>query len=379
MKLNRYVVILAILLTNCTAPQSLPTSAAVVTLIPSATPVPLPTATITPVPTPMGGSGKLMIVVDHEIKVINPSGSDEKVLVARGEFEQRFSISHGFNYRFSKISPDGQKIIVGTCRRAGDQPCAESMLHLSTIDGSREYSMPTLGNIPEWSPDSQNILMRAIKSVGEFGEQFFQIIRATEANFGTIVDLPRASVAFWSFDSKLIYYYDKGWFTIKNDGTDTQALKCDVCKFASEPSAYAVAQSSDGQKIGLGLADGTVVITNPEMAYFKMAALGSYVNRVYWSPDSTKLAVETTTWPDKSDIVIVGADGSIVKQLPRPEGIKFVNTCGWSPDSQLIDYIAIRDADGNLYLQPLNADEPIYLLSFSPGEDNCPVWLTGKP
>lgn len=321
----------------------------------------------------MGGSGKLMIVVDHEIKVIDPSGSDEKVLVSRGEFEQRFSISHGFNYRFSKISPDGQKILVGVCRRVGVQPCADYKLTMSIIDGSRTSMINSVGAVPDWSPDGKKILTQA----GPGGRQVFSV----EENFGNVIDLPSASTAFWSYDGSLIYYYDKGWFTIKNDGTDKRALECDICKLASEPSAYAVAQSPDGQKIGLGLTNGTVVITNPEMAYFKIATLGSYVNRVYWSPDSTKLAVETTTWPDKSDIAIVGDDGSIIKQLQMPEGVKFVNTCGWSPDSQLIDYIAIRDsgAGGDLYLQSLNVAEPIYLLAFPPGEDSCPVWLMGNP
>jgi len=65
--------------------------------------------------------------------------------------------------------------------------------------------------------------------------------------------------------------------------------------------------------------------------------------------------------------------------LQKPEGIKFVRTCGWSPDSQSITYITLRDSGSDLYLQSFSAEEQTLLVSFQVGEDNCPVWLTGTP
>jgi Tol biopolymer transport system component len=373
MAIKRFVVLATILLASCASAQSLPaaTSTATATSIPTVTPTPAPTATNTPIPTPFGGSGKLMVVVDHEIKVLNPGGSDEKIMVSQQEFEQKFPLPASYSYRFSSISPDGQKIIVATCRYAGFSICYDYKLYLSRIDGSRTSILGSNSGVPAWSPDGKKILIRA----GKTGRQVF----SAEEEFGGFVDLPSASAAFWSYDSKLIYYYDKGWYTVKNDGTDIQALKCDICKMATEPSAYAVAQSPDGQKIALGMIDGTVVITDPDLIHFKFANLGSYVNTVHWSPDSKKLAVDITSGSDKTDIVILGSDGAIIQQLQRPEGIQYVNTCNWSPDSQAIDYIALRDSGGDLYLQSLDAEKPLLLASFQIGEDSCPVWLTGNP
>ena len=372
MDLRRFVAFAAILLTSCASAQSLPISTATATSIPTETPTLAPTATITPVPTPIGGSGKLMIVVDHQIKVIDLAGSDEKITVPRPEFEERFPIPASFAYRLLNLSPDGQKILVATCRYRGFSACLDYRLYLSMVDGSRTSIIASNSGVPVWSPDSKKILIQA----GETGRQVF----SADEDFGTFVDLPSASAAFWSYDSQLIYFYDKGWYTVKNDGTDKQELKCDICKMAAgELSAYAVAQSPDGQKIALGMIDGTVVITDPDLMHFKFASLGHYVENVHWSPDSTKLSVDIRSGPDKSDITIIGADGTILEQLPKPEGLKFVNTCSWSPDSQSLNYIALRDSGGDVYFQSLDANKPICLASFQIGEDSCSVWLTGKP
>ena len=312
-----------------------------------------------------------MVVADHQVKVINPAGLDEKIMIPQQEFEQRFPLPPSYAYRFSSLSPDGQKIIVATCRYSGFSPCFDYTLYLSTLDGSRSSIIASNSGVPAWSPDSKRILIQA----GRSGQQVY----SAEENFGTFVDMPSASAAFWSYDGELIYYYDKGWFTVKKDGSDIQALKCDICKLASEPSAYAVAQSPDGQRIALGMIDGTVVIANPDLTQFKFAALGNYVNSVHWSPDSTKIAVDTTSGSDSSGITIIGVDGAILQPLQKPEGIKFVRTCGWSPDSQSITYITLRDSGSDLYLQSFSAEEQTLLVSFQVGEDNCPVWLTGTP
>jgi Tol biopolymer transport system component len=370
MKLKRFVVLAAILLTSCAPVQNVPISTAAATLISTATSTPAPTATDTPVPTPVGGSGKLMLVVDHEIKVINPGGIDEEIMISRQEFEQRFPLLPGYVYRYSIISPDAQKIIVAVCRYRGFSRCMDYTIRLSTIDGSQSSIIASNSGVPVWSPDSKKILIEA----GRTGRQVF----SADEHFGAFVDLPGASTAFWSYDSQLIYYYDKGWYTVKPDGTDIQALKCDICKMGSEPSSYAVAQSPDGQRIALGLSDGTLVITNPDLTDFKFATLGSYVNNVHWSPDSSSLVVDTSSGSGGSDISILAADGSIIQKLQKPDGIEFVNICGWSPDSRLITYIALRDSGGDLYLQSLGAEEPILLASFQPGESTCPIWLTGQ-
>ncbi len=374
-----FPIILALVLTACAPAQ---TSTPTVASIPStptlsATSTPAPTVTITAIPTPLGGFPKLLIVADNALQTINTDGSGVDTIVPREQFEKMFpaiSASGGTPYISAVISPDGKKILVITCTFLGFS-CENKRLYLSTIDlativNFKSYS----GGLLQWSPDSDKVLLQ-----GSANSMSKQIISANASNFGNITQLPKSSAAFWSFDGANIYYYDNGLYVIKSDGTGQQTMKCDLCSMAGDLSSYSIAASPDGQRIAIGYKDGTLIIARADLSTFKTGLVGGYINQLHWSPDSQKVAVDINTGSNQTDIFVVGLDGSIIEKLPRPEGINYINTCGWSLDSQQIDYLAILESGHALYLQGLGQTKPTLLMSVKTDSISCPIWLSTQP
>jgi len=239
-------------------------------------------------------------------------------------------------------------------------------MDLATIVNFESYS----GGLLQWSPDSDKILLQGLgNSMNK------KIVSANISNFGNITPLPASSAAFWSFDGANVYFYDNGLYIIKSDGTGKQTVKCDLCAMAGSLASYAIAQSPDGQRIAIGYKDGTVIIANSDLSTFKMGVVSGYINQLHWSPDSQKVAVDINSGSNQTDIFIVGLDGSIIEKIPRPEGINYINTCGWSPNSQQIDYLAILESGNALYLHGLGQNTPTLLMSVKTNSISCPVWL----
>jgi Tol biopolymer transport system component len=182
--------------------------------------------------------------------------------------------------------------------------------------------------------------------------------------------------SFWSFDGSQVYFFRDGvWSIVNTDGSGKQPLKCELCAMAPDPISYAVAQSPDGRQIAIGYRDGMVVIASADLTSYKLAAVGGYVSRLRWSPDSLKLAVDLSPNSNQSDVVILGVDGTLLKQFNRPAGVNFINTCGWSPDSRQVDYLATLGSGSDLYLQALGQETPVRLVSFKNFNHGCPIWL----
>lgn len=241
---------------------------------------------------------------------------------------------------------------------------------MATIVNFKAYS----GGLFQWSPDSDKVLLQGLgNSMNK------QIVSANASSFGSITHFPTSSAAFWSFDGANIYYYDNGLYVVKSDGTGKQTVKCDLCSMAGDLSSYAVAMSPDGQRIAIGYKDGTVIIASADLTTFKMGIVGGYINQLHWSPDSQKVAVDINSGSSQTDIFVVGLDGSIIEKLPRPEGINYISTCGWSPDSQQMDYLAILESGHALYLQRMGQTKPTLLMSVKTDSISCPVWLSPQP
>ena len=350
----------------------LPVSSATVAPIPTVTQTLVPT--LIPSPTPVPLAGRLLIVVNNELRQLSADGSSDQVILAKQQFETRFPAiggKDGVAYRSAILSPDGEKILVVTCSQFS-RFCDNKRLYLSSLDLSDTLTIQSYsGGLLEWSPTSKLVMLQA-----ETDARIKTVISAAKDSYGKINSLPGSQAAFWSFDGSKIYYYDqKAWYVVNSDGSQKTTLKSDICANAPDPSSYALAQSPNGQKIAIGYMDGTVIIASTDLVSYKFGLLGGYVNKLFWSPDSTKLAVDIRTSTNQSDVYILNRDGMVLNKLRHPEGAKFLNTCGWSPDGLNIDFLGLGDSGNDLYLQPVIQSEAILRLSLPEVNSSCPVWL----
>ena len=226
----------------------------------------------------------------------------------------------------------------------------------------------------EWSADSDKVLIRATGGITGSTD-----IISVGVDFGKVTHLPISSSAFLSSDGHQVYYYNQGWFIVNSDGTEAHPLKCDLCSMVTKPSNFIIAESPDRQWVAIGYLDGTVIIaSSSDFSNFKIASVGSYVSRLRWSPDGQKLAVDVNTDASHSDVIILGMDGKVIEKLMRPEGVNYIATCGWSPNSEQTNYMAILSTGQSLYLHTLGQQEPFLLLSVEGSDQNCPVWLPAE-
>jgi len=319
-----------------------------------------------------------MIVIHNELEVVNADGSSSQTIISKQEFEKEFApipTKKGIPQWYSTVSPDGKKLLVLTCSMIGFE-CFNYKLYISDIDSQRVKTFQSYkAGLMQWSPDGDKILIR--ETNGNTGG--VDIISAGD-DFGKVTHLPVASSAFWSSDGKSVYYYNNEWFNIQSDGTGAQPLKCDLCSLASNPSNLVIAESPDGKWIAIGTTDGTVIIANSSnFNQFKLASVGSYVNQIYWSPDSQNLAVDVDTSSNQSDVIVLKVDGTVIEKLVHPQGANFIITCGWSPNSKQIDHLAIFSTDSGLYLHTIGQQPPFHLLSIDNHDLNCPIWLLASP
>jgi hypothetical protein len=341
--------------------------------------MPTATATKTPDPGPVPGSGKLLVVVNNEVKLINADGSGETTIISKQQFETQFAplpAETGIPYWSGIISPDGKKLLVLTCTRVG-YSCENYKLYLSDMDFKRVKTFESYeGGVMQWSDDGSKILVRPTNGIKESMD-----IISAGADFGEVTQLPVSSSAFLSSDGNQVYYYDEVWSIVNSDSTEAHPLKCDMCSMVSNPSSFVIAESPNRQLAAIGYLDGTVIIASTSnLSNFKLASVGNYVSQIHWSPDGKKMAVDVNTDSTHSDVIILGTDGTVIEKLARPEGVNYVSTCGWSPDSAQIDYMAILSAGNSFYLHTLGQQEPFPLFStIEGGDQSCPVWLPSNP
>ncbi len=369
------LLIAGLILTACSfmenpTPVSLPAS---ITASPAATITPVPTVTSTPAPPP----GKMMIVMNHELVTFpaDPFYEDtfKNFIIPREKFDQAFPAigEKGGPLVSPLLSPDGTKLAVVTCRSV-EYSCQNQRLYISTTDLKSQLEFTDYkGGLLAWSPASDKLLIQGIKNNLDK-----QVINVSPENFGSIIQLPPAEIAFWTYDGSQIYFYNEGWHIINEDGTNEQSVPCELCSMMSTPSSFAVAQSPDGKQIAIGNMDGTIIIVNSnDFADFKLGTVGSYVSRLFWSPDGTKIAVNVKTSINQTDIVIMNADGSIAEKMTNPEDVNFTLLCNWSPDSQYINYLTIEENGARLFLYKLGGQTSTQRLFVEAGDQSCPIWL----
>ncbi len=340
---------------------------------PAPTATPLPTATSIPTPVP----GRLMIVMNREVVVIpaDPSygSTEQSILIPQEKFDVAFPTvgETGVPLVSPELSPDGTKLAVVTCRVLG-YGCENDRLYVSTVDLATKVEFTSYQGGPlAWSPTSDKLLIQGAKEASEK-----QVIGTGAEDFGNVLQLPPADAAFWTYDGKQIYFFRDGWHVINSDGSNEQSVPCDLCALAPTPTSFAVAQSPDGKYIAIGSLDGIVfIVRSDNFADFKLGSAGAYISRLFWSPDSTILAINIDTTTSQSDIIIMNTEGTTIEKMTRPEGVNLTILCGWSPDSQYVDYLSIRDKGSDLFLHKLGEENSIQRLSIETGNQSCPIWL----
>lgn len=366
--------LLVIALIGC-SPATTPTlTTAPPTLVPPSTL--LPTNTPAPTGTPIPPPGKIMIVMNREL-IIYPADSSygnsfKNFLILQEKFDGAFpAVGEGIPVASPYLSPDGEKLAVVTCVQV-QYACQNNRLYVSTIDLKTHVEFTIYkGGLLAWSPTSDKVLIQGTKDASDK-----RVISARADDFGAVIQLPPADAAFWKYDGKQIYFYKDGWHVINSNGTNEQSVPCELCAMAPTPTSFAVAQSPDGKNIAIGYMDGTVFIVNSNnFADFRIGSAGGYVSRLFWSPDSAKLAINVDTTTSQSDIVIMSTEGTTVEKITRPEGVNFSILCGWSPDSQYVDYLAIQEKGFDLFLHKLGEQTSIQRISIETSNQNCPIWL----
>lgn len=365
------VIMLVMGLTSC--------SPAVTTTLPTATPTisptntPLPTNTPAPTNTPLPPSGNIMIVINDEVRVYPADeDGDGNFLIPQETFRSAFpAVGEHTPVIYPYLSPDGKKIAVVTCTQFM-YTCQNHRLYISTIDLKTNIEFTNYsGGLLAWSPTSDNVLIQ-----GDENPSDKLVISARPEDFGTMSKLPPADAAFWKYDGNQVYYYKDGWHIINSDGTNKQDIPCDLCALAPSPTSFAVSQSPDGKHIAIGYMDGSVFIVNSSnFADLKMGSVGSYVSRLFWSPDSTKLAVNVEPTTSQLNIVIMSMEGILIEEMAQPEGVNFSILCGWSPDSQHVDYLSMGENNFSLFLHKLGEQASIQRIFIESVNQNCPIWL----
>jgi hypothetical protein len=347
----------------------------------AATNTPIPIATFTPAPTatstPMPPSGKIMIVMNHELVVYpaDPSRGTtfKNFIIPKEKFDAAFPAvgEKGGPLVSPYLSPDGTKIAVLTCRLF-QYSCLNQRLYISTTDLKSQLEFTNYnGGLLAWSPASDMLLIQGNKNNLDK-----KIISVRAENFGAVIQLPPAEIAFWTYNGKQIYFYKDGWHIINADGTNEQSVPCDLCSMAASPSSFAAAQSPDGDHIAIGYMDGTVfIVKSNNFADFKIRSAGGYISSLFWSPDGTKIAVSVKTSANQSDIVIMNANGTVAETVARPEGVDFTIPCSWSPDSQYLTYLTIEEKGSGLYFYKLGGQASIQRLFVEASDQSCPIWV----
>jgi WD40 repeat protein len=318
-----------------------------------------------------------MIAINEELMIYPADGTYgdtyTSFIIPREEFNKAFPVvgTDGSPVVSSYLSPDGKSMAVVTCKIVG-YSCENYRLYISTIDLKTKAEITTYhGGLLVWSPSSDKVLIQGTKNASDK-----QVISARTEDFGAMLQLPPADAAFWTYDGKQLYFYKEGWHVINSNGANEQSIPCELCKLAPTPTSFAVAQSPDGKNIAIGYMDGTVFVVNSNnFSDFRMGSAGGYVSRLFWSPDSTKLGVNIDTTSSQSDIVIMSAEGTIIEKVTHFNDVKFPMMCGWSPDSQYVDYLTIQDKGFDLFLHKIGEQISIPRLSIETSSQNCPIWL----
>jgi serine/threonine protein kinase len=89
-----------------------------------------------------------------------------------------------------------------------------------------------------------------------------------------------------------------------------------------------------------------------------------------WSPDGKRVAFSLTR-QGTSDIFVMNADGSDIKQLTRSQGIN--RSPAWSPDGKQILFVSERDGNPEIYVMAADGSHQINLTR-DPGYDADPGW-----
>jgi hypothetical protein len=383
---------------------------------PTFTPTSTLTATFTPSPTPLGSGGRLLFFRNSSLYSFDITNQQEEIVLSQEQLIGALELEGIFSGGVSGYtSPDGKKALIQAC---GDENCTESNFKSALVTTNLSLTKRfELGfgyhtSAVQWSPDSQKVLIQFFRGNIITDGFITHIIDGSDANFGERIRLELAFYAFFSPDGSQVYYSTLGGYKVINsDGSNKQALNCEVCE---NPVSNAGAVSPDSLKVVVPLNSGgktiqilypdgntgfnttseySIVIADRDFSASQVVASGinslSTMNSILWSADSEMILFSVTEYNPDSPIIKQEEASEVIKAveinsgkistLIVPEEASSVFLCGWSPDHRLISYITHGfDFYGRIIVQDVEGGKPTLLTPLESGIGSCPVWLSSE-
>jgi TolB protein len=216
---------------------------------------------------------------------------------------------------------------------------------------------------PTWSPDGKKIAFESTRGGGSGGDIW--TMNADGSGMTRVTAIGGVGKPTWSPDgSQLAFERDAGIWTVDADGTHFAALNSEQCDPSFNCTVFAwptwnpngktiafVGKDSDDQgnsvqsdiwAIPLTGGSQTKVTSTPNL----------YENKPDWSPDASKIAVESFPPFGSPQVWTMSPNGFDRVQLTTGAGSN--GEPAWSPDGTKIAFVTYRDGNHEIYA--MNAD-----------------------
>lgn len=286
--------------------------------------------------------GRRPTIVDRELKEVAQLGPEDTWVT------------------YPDWSPDGERVTYSYRGLHGEDPKPHWAVYSSKPDGTDVQLMSATGWRATWSPDSQKVAYHLVKLDSPFRVAVMdrdgsnETVLSVEDNPGNMT---------WTPDSDKVVY--EGW---NGDGgvifqIDLKTHQKSRLLPNSQESDKSPAFSPDGQSVlferfysegrkteirHLDLATGVDrVFANPHRSNHDAA----------WSPDGSQVVFSSNTEEDNSDLYLVDADGSNLRQLTNLPGDEHAPS--WSPDGKSIAFYHSERRAGSKDVQILNLSQNV--------------------
>jgi dipeptidyl aminopeptidase/acylaminoacyl peptidase len=256
-----------------------------------------------------GANGKIAYSIGHQIRTINPDGSDDTALTGTS-----------CGYDTPSWSPDGTKIAFRAC---GD-------IHVANADGSGDTQvthMCCLAQFPSWSPDGTKIVFEHI--LGTFDPEApdtinIYVINVDGTGLTQLTTDGQSRAPDWSPTGTKIAFSGHGIYTMNPDGSAQRYLT----------DGFGSSWSPDGQQLAIARYSGPA---GPDNIY-KINTDGTDLTQLTtstehafapaWSPDGTKIVYVQDVNRSPTTLVVMNADGSGQTPLSTRS---FLTAPAWQP------------------------------------------------
>jgi TolB protein len=234
-------------------------------------------------------------------------------------------------------------------------------------DGTRDYCIAEDATsryfAPAWSPDGSYILFTA-KFFASFEKNGIYSMRSDGSSMRQLVrGANEYTRAAWSPDGKRIAYIgyanELALFVMGANGTNVRRL-------TTGADIYGFAWSPDSTRIAVNTMQDSYVMDangmNVHYLPYKPAALDT---RLAWSPDSSHIAFDSDEGSSRRialrNIYMTSSDGTSVSQLTQGRSLNVV--LGWSPDGKHILFTSDRQGNARTYVMDADGKNPHLLTS----------------